>query len=192
MVSLKSVNFQPNITSMKTHIYYLLIIAVLFSCANGTKKSTFASELNTSETNNKKTTFYLVRHAEKDLTVAQDPELTAEGIKRAKNLATHLNNINAVYATPYKRTEATASFTAKANNISIQTYQPNNLFNQSFLKKHKGQRILIVGHSNTIPQLVNKMTGSNELEDIPDDIYNRVYKVVFSGEKATATMEIVD
>lgn len=168
---------------MKIPFIILLTASVFLSCGNGTKDT---------NDNNKTTTFYLVRHAEKDVTESNNPQLTEQGEQRAQKLAVYLKNIDAVYATPYKRTQATASYTAKANNITVQSYQPNKLFNKSFLKQHNGQRILIVGHSNTIPQLVNKMTKERTRKDIPDDIYNRVYKVVFKNGKATATMETIN
>lgn len=173
---------------MKKSIFLLIIAVVLFSCGNSTQKSNSQSDNNESTT----TTFYLVRHAEKDLTVKKDPVLTPEGEERSKKLAKYFENIDAVYSTPYIRTQETAKPTALASNVEIQTYQPNKLFNKALIKKHKGQQVLIVGHSNTIPQLVNKMMGDNTLEDIPDEVYNRIYKVEFVDSKATSTMTTLD
>ncbi|GER60879.1 phosphoglycerate mutase family protein [Patiriisocius marinus] len=173
---------------MRKFILLLIVAIVFFSCGNSTQKSNSQSDNDAPTT----TTFYLVRHAEKDLTVKNDPVLTPQGEERAKKLATYFKNIDAVYSTPYIRTQETAKPTALANNLDIQTYQPNKLFNKALLKKHKGQQVLIVGHSNTIPQLVNKIMGDKTLEDIPDEVYNRIYKVEFVDGKATSKMTILD
>ena len=172
---------------MKNSLILLFIVTILLSCGNTTEKSKVQENKD-----NESTTFYLVRHAEKDLTVKKDPLLTEDGEKRANYFATYLKDIDAVYSTPYKRTQATAVPTAIANAISIQSYTPNKLWNKTLLEKHKGQTVLIVGHSNTIPQIVNKMTGETSRVDIPDDVYNRIYKVVFENEKAIATMEEIN
>jgi len=54
------------------------------------------------------TTFYLIRHAEKDRSDSKnsDPVLTEKGLKRAENWAKALKDIDfdAIYSTNYKRT----------------------------------------------------------------------------------------
>ena len=73
---------------------------------------------------NKTTTIYLVRHAEKitDNPQEQDPGLTAAGLKRANDLKQFLQDvpIDAFFSTPYKRTQLTLA--PLANGRPIQLY----------------------------------------------------------------------
>ncbi len=59
--------------------------------------------------NEETTTFYFIRHAEKDRSNKEDrnPSLTQDGLSRALKWAEVFKNIkfDAVYATPYNRTE---------------------------------------------------------------------------------------
>jgi 2,3-bisphosphoglycerate-dependent phosphoglycerate mutase len=128
------------------------------------------------------TTLVLVRHAEKAATPkSDDPELSPEGIKRAEKLAEMFNAtpFASVYATPYKRTMSTALPLAKAQNISVQNYaaKPNAAFLDSLLQKHAGGTVLVVGHSNTIPALLNMLVGSEKYPQLDDADYNNIFIV---------------
>jgi 2,3-bisphosphoglycerate-dependent phosphoglycerate mutase len=128
------------------------------------------------------TTLVLVRHAEKAITPkSDDPELSAEGMKRAEKLAEMFNAtpFASVYATPYKRTMNTALPLAKAQNISVQNYaaKPNAAFLDSLMQKHAGSAVLVVGHSNTIPALLNMLVGSEKYPQLDDADYNNIFIV---------------
>ncbi|MFT7073017.1 phosphoglycerate mutase family protein [Patiriisocius sp. Uisw_017] len=168
---------------MKFTAILTILALVLFSSGNTNKKNNGISK----ET----TTFYLVRHAEKDTSVAENPPLTETGIQRAKSLAIFLEdkNVAAVYSTNYKRTKSTAKFTAESNTVVIQYYQPGALYSESFLEKHKGETVLIVGHSNTIPSLVNKILGENRFDMIPEKEYDHLYIVTIKDDNVAALFE---
>ena len=74
------------------------------------------------------TTYYLIRHAEKNKTDKMDrnPHLTSKGVKRAAFWSEVLSsaNINMVYSTNYNRTKETATPTATKNKLSVQLYNP--------------------------------------------------------------------
>jgi 2,3-bisphosphoglycerate-dependent phosphoglycerate mutase len=128
------------------------------------------------------TTLVLVRHAEKATAPkSDDPELSPEGMKRAEKLAEMLNAtpFASIYATPYKRTISTALPLAKAQNITLQNYaaKPNAAFLDSLLQKHAGGTVLVVGHSNTIPALVNMLVGSEKYPQLDDADYNNIFIV---------------
>ncbi len=128
------------------------------------------------------TTLVLVRHAEKSTAPkSDDPELSPEGIQRAEKLAQMLSAtpFASVYATPYKRTMSTALPLAKAQNIAVQNYaaKPNAAFLDSLLQKHAGGTVLVVGHSNTIPVLVNMLVGSEKYPQLDDADYNNIFIV---------------
>lgn len=128
------------------------------------------------------TTFILTRHAEKAITPASDdPELSADGLKRAEKLASLLQSVPlaAVYATPYKRTTNTALPLAKAQGLPIQAYSAKTSAAQmdTLLHKHAGATILVVGHSNTVPQMLNALTGSEKYPALDDRDYDNIFIV---------------
>ena len=125
------------------------------------------------------TPIYLIRHAEKDRSDKEnkDPELTEKGKQRAERWAEvfGLSKMDAVYSTNYQRTLQTAAPTAVRNGLEIQTYEPNNLNIDSIATIHKGERILIVGHSNTTPMLVNRALGEERFEWIEDTVNGNLF-----------------
>jgi broad specificity phosphatase PhoE len=132
------------------------------------------------------TTFYLVRHAEKDRSeeVGNDPQLTEEGLERAQRWAEvlGLEPLDAVYSTDYQRTRQTAAPAAMANGLEITLYEPNAFDANAWIAQHKGQRVLIVGHSNTTPMLVNQLLAEERFSDINDSVNGNLYVVTVIGE----------
>ncbi len=119
-------------------------------------------------------TYYLVRHAER-LDNSKDSPLSEAGNQRAFALKERLENkgIDVVYATKYKRTQQTAQPTADAiqNEYIIYSTDQTYEFVES-LKKMKNKDILVVGHSNTVPEMVLYFTadtvfiGHNDYDDL--------------------------
>src|SRR5690606_16847507 len=108
-------------------------------------------------------TIFIVRHAEKEASSSRDPELSAEGKARAEELSRILQkvHINEIYSTPYKRTRNTVAPVAERLGLDIKSYDPaaQDKFTK-VLKSASGKTILISGHSNTIPALLNLLTGT--------------------------------
>lgn len=128
------------------------------------------------------TTFILVRHAEKDLTITQDPPLSEQGVNRAKKLAGLLESqdISALYSTPYSRTQQTLQPIAKAQGLAITSYSPSAgpPWLTELYEKHPGESIVIVGHSNTIPTLANHLLGSDKFVPFSEDEYSNLIIIV--------------
>ncbi len=118
------------------------------------------------------TGYYFIRHAEKNKSNPKDsnPELTTEGKLRALNWAYFFREIplKAIYSTNYKRTLSTAQPIADEKNLPIIIYDPNRLNINKFMKENQGKQVLIVGHSNTTPQLVNAILGHERFEQMQD------------------------
>lgn len=154
--------------------YIILYIVVLFSF------SVFSQE-------NEKSTYYLIRHAEKDRSDAtnKNPDLNLKGKKRAIKWSHILTKfgIDAVYSTDYKRTLQTAKPTAKAKNVTIKTYHPFKIDMDVFRNDTNGKNVLIVGHSNTTADFANKLIGSDIYPEIEDDNNANLYIVTIEGEK---------
>ena len=127
------------------------------------------------------TTIILVRHAEKAAEPAADPPLTTVGAARAQALAQLVKDagVRAVVSTQYARTRATAAPTAASLAITPEVLDARltpSATRDSILARHRGQTVLLVGHSNTVPALVEAF-GAPRPADICDSGYDNVYVV---------------
>ena len=137
------------------------------------------------------TTFILSRHCE-TTGIGSDPDLSTAGTARAQELLRVLKNVplDAVYSTNFKRTIQTATPTATDKALTVKTYNPNALspFVDNALATHHGKTILVVGHSNTTPSLLNVLTGTTLYQQLPETEYDNLYIVtVFEKGRATVT-----
>ena len=126
------------------------------------------------------TVIYLSRHAEK--AGGEDPGLLPAGEDRARRLAAKLptDRIRAVYATGLRRTQATAAPTAQRAGVPVRDYSFSaaaGTLTEGWLREHRGQTILVVGHSNTVPDLLNALVGERRYSNIAEDNYGLLYKV---------------
>jgi len=138
----------------------------------------------------KTTSYYIVRHAEKETTMTNtamtsDVPLSAAGKQRAEALKELLQNENIkhVFSTNYIRTKSTAQPLVDAIQIPIETYDPKD---PQFVSKLKGLNgnSLIVGHSNTVDDVVNELTGKKEIQgDLPDSAYGDLFVVKKKGKR---------
>lgn len=144
-------------------------------------------------------TFILLRHAEKENSVSSDPALTEQGKERARALATMLRDqpIASIYSTTYRRTQGTAGPLAELKKLNVQYYEPvqaSGLLKQLMLGPDKGA-IVVVGHSNTIPDLVNTLLGREAVSSISEEDYGLVFIVTLpvSGESGSlVTLRLPD
>lgn len=134
------------------------------------------------------TTFIVLRHAE-TTGVGSDPALSTDGQDRATELLRVLKNVplQAVFASNYNRTRQTAQPTATDKGLSVQIYDPTNQspFIDATLAAYKGGTVLVLGHSNTAPALLNLLTGTNLYTQLPDTQFDNLY-VVTVFEKGRA------
>ena len=133
------------------------------------------------------TTYYIVRHAEKEApanVMTSDVPLSAAGKERAQALKEELQakGIGRIYSTNYIRTRETAHPLSTASGVSIQTYDPKDSRFIDLLKGFDKGNTLIVGHSNTVDDLVNGLTGKSLLKDLPDTQYGDLFVVKKRGK----------
>ena len=131
---------------------------------------------------------YLVRHGEK-ATDSKDPDLTPQGQLRAQNIATMLahTGIAHVFSTPTKRTRQSAQPLAQAGGLTIQLYDPGTPKLLVEKVKTLSGPVLVVGHSNTLPELV-RLFGGQPGQDIADNEYDRVYQLIPGPNAAVTTV----
>ena len=122
------------------------------------------------------TTVILVRHAEKAAATAMtnDVPLSDAGIARSKELARVLAStpIKAIYTTQYQRTKQTAAPLAAEHHLEPVVADPG-LMATIIRTKHVGQTVVVVGHSNTTPDVIRALgiasppsIGDNEYDDL--------------------------
>lgn len=134
------------------------------------------------------TIIYITRHAEKN-TDGKDPELTAPGQARARTLARLLGKtgISAVFSTSTRRTMQTAQPLATQVGVEVQAYDPAKTGAMiDKVKAHSGP-VLVVGHSNTVPELV-KLFGGGVVAPIADDEFDRLYQLIVANDGSVSTV----
>jgi broad specificity phosphatase PhoE len=140
------------------------------------------------------TQIYFIRHAEKERDNSEDPLLTKEGESRANQWATVFKNIDfaAVYSTQTIRTVSTALPTAAQKEKEIIVYDYETIDIIAIAKKYPGQSILIVGHSNSTPMLVNNLLGEDLFPEIDDDNFSNLYIVTYTEGLSSATLLYIE
>ena len=131
---------------------------------------------------------YLVRHAEK-VDDSRDPALDDLGKARATLLAQMLHDagVTHVWSTDYLRTQHTARPLAVAAGLSVTSYDPRDLPGFAAKLRSSAGRHLVVGHSNTTPQLVQAL-GGDPGTPIDDGEYDRLYVVTIAGGTVTTSL----
>lgn len=140
---------------------------------------------------NAPTVAIIVRHAEKGITPANDPPLNEAGSARARALATALVNANvqAVITTKLVRTRDTGKPTAESRGLTMETVPVSGAVADhakavaDAVRKHAGRTVLVVGHSNTVTQIIAAL-GGPKMPDLCDSQYSNIYTVVLDGASA--------
>lgn len=129
--------------------------------------------------------YYVVRHAEKAQETG-NPPLSEAGQERALALKDKLKDkkIGYIFTTNTIRTQQTAAPTAALFQLSIQSYGK---IDSTLITRFKAlnKNTLIVGHSNTVDELINGLTGESKLNDLPDQIYDRLFILTKKGKRLT-------
>ena len=144
------------------------------------------------------TTVIFVRHAEKALQPADDPGLSPAGQRRVAELTRQLKDadviagIDAVYSTPYRRTEETARPIAELLELPVNSYDASDTeaIMEYIVREHKGKIILVVGHSNTLPALMANMGASKRVPAIAENEYDNIYIVSIPWFGKTKTIRL--
>ncbi len=130
---------------------------------------------------------YLTRHAEK-ASANGDPALTAEGVARAQGIAELLMQakITHIFSTNYVRTKQTAQPLSSALALPVQSYDPGKQAQFAKLLLAQTGNTLVVGHSNTIPDLI-RLLGGDPGPDIADTEFKRLYQLAVGTDGSVTT-----
>jgi len=121
----------------------------------------------------------LVRHAEK-VDSSADAELSSEGKERALRLVRKIGKYRPkeIFSTDFKRTRDTVQPIATKRHLQIQIYdprKPQELADKILKSDHK--RILVSGHSNTVPGLANLLGRKELFKNLEDSEYGAIWVI---------------
>ncbi|SIT93844.1 phosphoglycerate mutase family protein [Pontibacter indicus] len=175
--------------------FLLIFLGVFSACNSGT--ATSDQQIEEIETATEVTTVYLVRHAEKDTTDDnnEDPELTEVGHARAEALRALLEGqkVDALYATKYMRTGQTLYPLARERNIEVVQYEGHDFhgLKEQILQNHRGQTVVVAGHSNTLLPIIEAFGATKPFEEIADEQYRYLFKLTIRPDN-TASVEVTE
>ncbi len=134
------------------------------------------------------TVVVVIRHAEKVADGSNDPSLSEAGVKRAQELVelAEESGVKAIYTTQYKRSQETARPLAARLSVPVTSVEINKenagaypaKLAKEVLSKHAGQVVLIIGHSNTVPAIVEALGGKRPAAIDDATEFDRVFVVV--------------
>lgn len=130
------------------------------------------------------TTVLLVRHAEKAAEPGSDPPLSTEGVTRAQDLLHVIGeaDVMAIFTTQYIRTQQTVQPSANHFGLSLIQYNVMDVEDlvDLILADHAGEIVLVAGHSNTVPQIIEEL-GGGIVSPIAENEYDNLFVItVFS------------
>ena len=139
------------------------------------------------------TTVLIIRHAEKGATPANDPPLSTDGQARAQTLARLAGeaNVRAVYATEFARTQQTVQPLATQLGLSVTQIAASDadaLVN-NILSNHRGEVVVVAGHSNTVPIIIEKLQGG-QIHPIADTEFDKLYIVTVYRLRRTKVVQL--
>jgi broad specificity phosphatase PhoE len=132
------------------------------------------------------TTIVLVRHAEKQVGAISDAPLSPQGEIRASRLAQMFGDsetfgrIGRIYVTNTRRTQQTAAGVAQRlglNPVVIDAKTDSKELARRVLRENRGGRALVVGHSNTVPEIVASIARLEKVPPIGEEEFDTVYVV---------------
>jgi phosphohistidine phosphatase SixA len=128
---------------------------------------------------------FVVRRAEKADLSDPDTPLSSAGEARAQALAAVLKDrgVKAVYATEFMRTQQTGRPVAQAAGVEVTVI--TNADRATLIERARavpmGSAVLIVGHSNTVPDIVRELSGGT-VDGISENEFDNLYEVVFEAD----------
>ena len=131
-------------------------------------------------------TVFVVRHAERAdagseaaKMMGADPDLSGAGVMRAAALARLLEDakITAIFTTEYKRARQTAAPLATALGIQATVVPSKDVAGLAKKVRSATGAVLIVGHSNTVPEILAAL-GIGERVTIGEDDFTNLFIVV--------------
>jgi len=137
-------------------------------------------------------TIIVVRHAEAEVSPSgADPALTADGRARAFELGRTLadTQLHAVFITHYQRSRQTAEPLPRHAGEKPTVIDAVPAILTALRAEPWGATALVIGHSNTVPELVRGLTGQALPADEPI-IFDRMWIVTMTRDGGTSLLRL--
>jgi broad specificity phosphatase PhoE len=147
-----------------------ILCLALVSCNNSNSQSE-------EQNNSGVTTFYFIRHAEKQQ--GDDPPLTALGEQRSNEWVNYffLKNVDAVLSSDTQRTRSTAAPLARAKKLETEIYDVKAINGKTLLEQYRGKVVVLFGHSNTINTYANDLQVEEKYSELDDADFDHYFVV---------------
>ncbi|MEO1083146.1 MAG: phosphoglycerate mutase family protein [Acidobacteriota bacterium] len=172
----------PSIAALIT-VLFLTAVAPSVTADAGARPEALTGEVSAATA---PAAIFIVLHAEKETGdgVGRDPNLNDAGRERASSALVELLDgaeIDAAYVTQWRRTQQTAAPLLESIGRTPVMLETDDGFEaalaERLLANHRGETVLVVGHSNTNPVLIEALGAAPP--SMTDDDYDDVYMVVF-------------
>ena len=126
-------------------------------------------------------TYYYIRHAEK-IDNSENPDLSEKGKIRAENWNKIFSEtkFDSIYSTDFKRTIQTITPILNSRKLKPIIYVYKNIDLELFKSETRNKTVLVVGHSNSTPEFVNKLIKEKKYEKIDETVFGNLYIVTIS------------
>src|SRR5580704_15634861 len=131
------------------------------------------------------TVVIVIRHAEKLSVSAPDPELSEAGQASAALLVRMFGEtqgtgrLDAIYTSSALRNRMTAApLAARLGIVPIvaPSDDPKGLARR-IVRENSGKRVMVIGHTNTVPEIVAALSGRSDIPQIDEKEYSNMYIV---------------
>lgn len=137
------------------------------------------------------TTIVLVRHAEQ-LAEGKDSSLSEAGRAHARKLAALLEpaGLEAIYTSELKRTRETAAPVAEVSGIEAEVVPAEEIGTlvRRLKWRHRGEVVLVVGHSNTVPAIADRLGAP--IGVVEADEYSGLWVISYSRLRGTRLLTL--
>jgi phosphohistidine phosphatase SixA len=132
------------------------------------------------------TTIVVLRHAEKQAGTIDDAPLSPEGEQRATRLAQMFGDAQAfgrvtrIYVTDTHRAQQTAAELEQRLNLKPSVVDGDASVGElarQLLRENRGGLAIVIGHSNTVPQLVAELAHTGKVPAIGEEEFDTLYVV---------------
>jgi broad specificity phosphatase PhoE len=132
------------------------------------------------------TTIVVIRHAEKQVNAISDAPLAPEGEQRAARLAqmfgdaSPFGRVQKIYVTDTRRTQQTAAALAQRLGLVpeiVAARASSAELARRVLRENRGGRALLIGHSNTVPEIVTALSRAGDVPAMSDEEFDTLYVV---------------
>lgn len=137
------------------------------------------------------TTVVLIRHGERNPTPpgSNDPHLSAAGLSRAGLLVQVLGHakISAIFTSEFIRTKEMAKPLATNLGLTPVIATDMQTLKSDILSSHPGETVLVVGHSQTVPQLIELLGGGTTAEIAANEFDNLFIATLIGADRSRVT-----